>query len=157
MLLAIDPGADQGWALFDEKVLVRCGVGDFRPVIEPDFQKVAGAVLLVSVLECVVCECPTLYRGGKARPADVITLALRAGEAVGFAKGMWPNAKCEYVEPRTWKGQVPKDVHHARIFAALNDIERNVVATNLKGLAASKRHNALDAVGLGLWAAKRRV
>ena len=147
MLLAIDPGAHQGWALFNIKThrLVHCGLGivdhrDFRNVVDLD--------------RCVI-ERPTLYKGGKARPADVITLALRAGEAAGLVRAAW-GVDAEYVEPRSWKGQVPKAEHNARTWALLKDDEKDQVTVCLKGIAPSKRNNVLDAIGLGLWAVGRQ-
>lgn len=138
MLLAIDPGADTGWAYFEKKKLTKCGL---------------GAPPVVGVTE-VLIEKPTLYPRSKARSSDVITLAVRAGECGGAYGSL--GVAVEYVEPRTWKGQVPKDVHHARIWATLAQDERLVVDRAVSGLAPSKRHNVLDAVGLGLYGVGRR-
>jgi hypothetical protein len=53
------------------------------------------------------------------------------------------------VAPGSWKGQVPKKIHHARASKALNPWERDVWAT----LGPDGR----DAVALGLWACRRLV
>ncbi len=135
-LLAIDPGADTGWARFDEKRLTACGLG----------------VPLAAETRRVLIERPMIYPGGrqKARPADVIKLAVRAGEMGGqYARtaGIEP----EYIEPHTWKGSVSKDIHHARIWAKLTPAEQAIVSDAARGVAPSKRHNILDAVGIGLF------
>lgn len=89
----------------------------------------------------VVIEEPTIYPHSKARPADVMALQLKVGEL----KGRFEAAGCrvELVQPRTWKRQVPKPIHHIRIRKALTDAER--------ALVEGQRGDVLDAVGLGLW------
>ncbi len=138
MLLAIDPGADTGWARFDVATcrLEGCGLGAAAP----------------GPTSRVIVERPMIYPGGrqKARPADVIKLATRAGEAAGLyarTAGIEP----EYVEPHAWKGSVDKNISHARIWAKLTPAEQAIVSDAARGVAPSKRHNILDAVGIGLW------
>ena len=144
MLLSIDPGADAGWARFsDAGKLVACGLNE-------------GAIHAGT--SRAVIERPMIYPGGrqKARPADVITLAVRAGEWGGRVESFL-SITPEYVEPSTWKGQVPKDVHQLRIWARLAPDEQELVATAGRGVSASKRHNIVDAVGIGLWALGRKA
>lgn len=138
MLLAIDPGADSGWALFgSSRLLEKCGLG--RPT---EF----------AIAE-VVIEKPRIYPGAKqkARAEDVITLAVRAGEW----GGRYEHLKVRYVEPHGWKGAVPKEIHQPRIWAKLDAREKDIVDRACKGMAPSKRHNVIDAVGIGLWAVGR--
>lgn len=138
MLLAIDPGADSGWALFDDsKTLLECGLG--RSVITPSH---------------TVIEKPRIYPGAKqkARAEDVITLAVRAGEWGGRLEHL---STIRYVEPHQWKGSVPKEIHQPRIWAKLNDKEKSILDKACQGMAPSKRHNVIDAVGIGLWAVGR--
>jgi len=52
--------------------------------------------------------------------------------------------------PREWKGQVPKRIHQPRIIKALTDEERAEMDKDLAPYTKSLRHNALDAVGIGL-------
>lgn len=68
----------------------------------------------------------------------------------------------DFFLPIEWKGATPKSIHHERVWARLADRERMVVndafsrrGMNGKPLPASKRHNVLDAVGLGLFALGR--
>ncbi len=142
MLLAIDPGADAGWARFSGKSLVGCGLG---PPSEGPISR-------------VLIERPAIYPGGrqKARPADVIKLAVRAGEAGGqYARTRL--IEPEYIEPHAWKGSVNKEIHHARIWAKLTPAEQAVVSQAARGVAPSKRHNILDAVGIGLFGIGRKA
>jgi hypothetical protein len=138
MLLAIDPGVDQGWALFsDSKTLLGCGLG--APPSDP--------------VSRIIIERPHGH-GNKAPIRDIITLAIRAGETGGVLRefrGVTP----EYIEPATWKGSVKKKISHERIWAKLSTLEQDVVARAGGGIAASKRHNMLDAVGIGLFGVGR--
>ena len=99
-------------------------------------------------------------RGQTKNPNDVVELALNAGEWGGLYR-QW--ADVEYVFPFQWKGSVPKSIHHTRVLAKLSEAERAVADQAIsrgrsgvsKSLAtpvpASKRHNVLDAIGLGLF------
>lgn len=140
MLVAIDPGANQGWALFDlDGRLVRCGLG-------------APPAATYGVVER-----PVIYPRGqqRARPRDIITLALRAGETAGALRAAGA-CVVEYVEPRVWKrGAIKKAVSHRRIRAKLTAAELRVVAAGSKGLSASKKLDVLDAVGIGLFTVGR--
>ena len=156
MLLAIDPGLDTGWALFtDAGELVACGLGDPRM---SDRHR-------VSEIRSVVIEQPFIYpRGQTKNPNDVLALALNAGEWAGLYR-QW--AEVKYVLPFQWKGSVPKAISHSRIWGKLGDTEKTVVdlamergrscTTKALGrpIASSRRHNVLDAVGLGLFAVSR--
>jgi hypothetical protein len=142
MLLAIDPGQATGWALLNfEGRLLHCGLNT-----PPDALPAASRV---------VVERPRIYPGGRTKnPNDVLSVALNAGEWAGRyqARGF----ATEYVEPSKWKGgSVPKEISHPRIFAKLLPSEQLVLSDAGKGIAPSKRHNIIDAVGIGLWAAGR--
>jgi hypothetical protein len=136
MLLTIDPGNATGWALWRRDGLTGCGLGDPRSACDVDW------------IEEVWIESPVIYPRSKARPNDIVLLARGAGEWGGRYES---EAAVHYVEPATWKGQLPKDVHHARIWSKLNAAEQAIVNAACRGMAPSKRHNVLDAVGIGLW------
>jgi hypothetical protein len=70
-----------------------------------------------------------------------MALQLKVGELKGRFEAV--GCRVELVQPRTWKHQVPKHIHHARASKVLTDAERE--------LMASKRHDVWDAVALGLW------
>ncbi len=145
MLLAIDPGVTTGWALYSNgNQLLGCGLDDPQQC----------RWLVVSALSRVVIEQPRIYPGGRTKsPNDVLSVAVNAGEWAGRFKQQ--GCAIEYVTPSTWKGQVKKDISHARIWAKLWVGEQQIVDAAGKGMPASKRHNMLDAVGIGLWAVDR--
>lgn len=143
MLLAIDPGEHTGWALFNsDKQLVDCGLGDARK--SPKF----GPLVSVTI------EQPVIYPRMKARPNDIVTLALGAGEWAGIFR---PLAPVEYVEPSKWKGSVPKAKHQPRIWAKLTETEFAIVERAFVAgkVPKSLKNNVVDAVGIGLWKVKR--
>ena len=144
MLLAIDPGAESGWAIFDScRRLASCGLYDgdrhvTRPVVDP------GSRALI--------ESPRLRPRGEKNPNAILTLARNAGEW----GGRYEHCEVEYLAPNDWKGSLRKETSHARVWAKLDEKERGVVdayfrgAPGRNGLAPSLRHNVLDAIGLGL-------
>ncbi len=133
VLLAIDPGVHTGWALFDEKLL-GCGLGD--PPTEFALR--------------VVIEIPQVYPAHPVPPNDLITLAFLAGRYAGCAT-------CEVftVFPHQWKGNLSKEVCGARVRFRLSSEERKVV-DELK-VPVKQLHNAMDAIGIGLFALGRVI
>lgn len=145
MLLAIDPGQTSGWALFTSaRRLLACGLNDptkCRWHVPTAFSK-------------VVIERPRIYPGGRTKnPNDVLSVAINAGEWGG--RYAFQGCEIEYVEPSKWKGQTKKEIQHARDWAKLGAEEQDIVTAAGKGMPASKRHNMLDACGIGLWAVGR--
>lgn len=148
MLLAIDPGADTGWAFFDScRRLKACGLaaqvvclGD--PPLHP---------------ERVLIECPKLRPRGEKNPNAILQVARNAGEWAGH----FGTTKVEYLTPNDWKGTTSKDISNARTWAKLDTHEQGIVdaffraAPGRNGLAPSKRHNVLDAIGIGLFGVSR--
>ncbi len=137
MLLAIDPGISTGWCVLD-------ATGAIAVVGRDEFP--------IHSNRAAVIELPQVYRAGKSKgnPNNLITLAVRVGryqerlEAAGV--------KTELVLPTTWKGQVPKAVHHPRVEATLSAAERVMVSSRF-GRATDKRRNedVWDAVCLAKW------
>ena len=91
-------------------------------------------------LEVLVIERMQIYTREKSKgnPNDLIPLAMLAG-AIMVRQ---PAGTVLLPTPAQWKGQVPKDIHHARIRAKVPGLGR-----------CSK--DAMDAVGLVLWALER--
>lgn len=159
MLVAIDPGANSGWAVFANEyrgrpdqfpaVLVRCGLGwdSMRSAYGgegygPGF-----------VFDTAVIEKPRIYPGGRTKnPNDLIEVAVSAGEWAGRLSGV----SITFVTPSEWKGQVPKPIHHRRIRAQLTEAEGEVLNAGIGDYPPSKAHNIVDAVGLGLWTVGRK-
>jgi len=90
-----------------------------------------------------VSEYPQVYARGPGDPADLIELAGVVG-AVGYAIR---SMKSSSYLPRSWKGQVPKDVMCARIEGRLSPEEKAAI----RPCPTSLRHNVLDAIGVGLF------
>jgi hypothetical protein len=91
-----------------------------------------------------ISEVPQVYRVGasKGDPDDLIQLA----GVVGVFACLFHATTYTGVKPREWKGQVPKDVHHARLVKTLTPEELAMVEA---AAPPSLRHNVLDAVGIG--------
>jgi hypothetical protein len=102
-------------------------------------------------VDTLVVECPQVYRGPlqKGDPSDLIELAGVDGAIVG--KFILRAQDFVSYLPRDWKGQVPKDIHHARVEAALSKEEKACMSLP----AASLAHNVWDAVALGLFHVKK--
>lgn len=137
ILLAIDPGACAGFALFVNGELADCGL--------------VGAVDLPVTLPLMVrpdvCVVERAHQGqGKATLKDLITLSIRAG-ALAQAAGA-PDTR--FLEPGTWKGSAPKHISERRVAEALTPDEQARVLACLRAHPAALRHNALDAIGIGL-------
>jgi hypothetical protein len=155
MLVAVDPGlhncgvsiwSNDGQLL--EARLVKNTVEMSGPL---NAQPMARAVAAeVPLCDCdLVIEVPQVYPfgQGKGNPNDLIDLAAVAGACMGLAGGA-----VSYYLPRQWKGQVPKDISHARAMAQLGDVEK----TNIKLCRpAGLMHNVYDAVALGLFHVKK--
>jgi hypothetical protein len=96
------------------------------------------------------------YRGAgqKAPVDDIIKLAYRAGHAAGVL-GVKLGVTFETCTPSEWKGSVPKKIHNARVIAALSEESLRVYRACTDDIAPSLRNNVTDAIGLGLWHAKR--
>jgi hypothetical protein len=149
-LIAIDPGKHHlAWAKFLEGRLVACGLAEGEP------RELADVLEEIGARGEAVIEVPRVYpsRRWRGDPNDLIDVALTAGVAAGVLCRL--GTKIEYVRPGTWKKNVPKRIHNDRVRSALDDHERLLFETC--GVAAFKRHNVLDAIGLGLWRLGRKV
>jgi len=124
-LLAIDPGAHTGWAVFSKLQLLACGLGD--PPVEHVRQ--------------VVIELPQVYPSHPVPPNDLVTLAFLVGRYAGRAVG-----EVSTVFPHEWKGNLPKEVCAARVRSKLSPEERSVV--DACNVPAKQKHNVMDAIGL---------
>lgn len=144
MFVTIDPGLDSGWALFDVTGLRACGLGDPR----------RHRLHVIENIDDAYIELPEIRRRGKARPNDIRTLAVNAGVWKGTYQVF--GVVVHEVPPNTWKGgPVPKEISHPKIYGALREDEKLILADAGRGIAPSKRHNIIDAVGIGLWVQKR--
>lgn len=144
-LLAIDPGKCTGWALFDGATLLVCGVTSIE-----EERCTASTLLRNGEVDEFVIELPQIYRASlsKGDPNDLIKVAVEVGgwkERARARKGVAVSTP----KPLTWKGNVPKPVHHARCLAVLSEAER--VASGPVAKKNTQRENMWDAIALGLW------
>jgi len=109
------------------------------------------AICGLSAASRAVIELPEVYqlRGQKGRQSDIRDLAVVAG-AIGAVFDRL-GVPVEFVEPKAWKGQIPKDVGVRQFKHILTGDETSRVLEPRKALS----HNVWDAVGIGLWAAGR--
>jgi hypothetical protein len=158
VLVSIDPGLRHcGVAVFEYGKLIHATLVDNPIDGESDAPVWAGMTKAVHDHlannyyrpNVLVLEKPQVYVGGrgKGNPNDLISLACIVG---GLASVIYAPEKKAYL-PRIWKGQVPKEIHNTRVLAKLTDAERVV----MPDLPASKLHNVIDAVGLGLYEVER--
>src|SRR5678809_187857 len=134
MLLAIDPGVSTGWALFKGRDLFMCAQGD------PPF---------IFAVTSLIIERPQVYPKTSTKQAnDLITLAIQVGGYLARFQGV----DSMVVLPHQWKGSIPKDIHHPRIWAKLDAAEQAIVDHAWKGRSKKGVTDIMDAVGLGLYA-----
>jgi len=137
-LLSIDPGKDHcAWAWWEDGGLVECGrTGSGWSRADGVGRRARRTII----------ELPQVYQQRRWRgdPNDLIQVALTVGALEYQAQG-----DVVLVRPHQWKGSMPKDVMGRRIQGRLSEVERACVA--LCGVPASRRHDVVDAVGIGLW------
>ena len=164
-LLAFDPGlCCSGLAVFKDGRLV-----DTLLASTPTGQRdAAGAVEMLQEIRRVlkpgefapglepfwfIYERQQVYRKGRGEnvnPDDLLQLAYVNGATAALVALDYYDPDPVGYLPREWKGQVPKDKHHPRIMASLTDGEREKAEADLGRYTAHLRHNAIDAIGIGL-------
>jgi hypothetical protein len=144
VILAIDPGVDSGWAIFFQGMLVACGLGGAPKPLPERF-------------DLLIVEHPVVYPGGRTKdPNAIVKLAINAGMWMGRYESRASNT--QFIFPRDWKGTIDGDLCNRRTWAKLDDGERQVLddAVRTQKIPAKKRHNVLDAIGIGLHASGRK-
>lgn len=147
-VLSIDPGKRSlAWAFWVNGKLVKCGIiahklGPWEYHLAWMVDEVMRQIGLGTLFDMVIVELPRIYPHDRnKRPNDLIDLAAVAGACSAFLGPL------EFVHPRQWKGQTPKDISGHRTEAKLTYAEHEV----LKASGKPRNHNILDAIGLGLW------
>lgn len=150
-LLSVDPGNSTGWAFFDSKGSLQC-CGLVKCLVPASLDALAETVTSASQ---IYVEIPQVYSGPRAKgdPNDLIQVAVCAGWVIS----QYRQADLKTVKPAEWKGQEPKEITHKRVLASLSPYELAVFEQNLGKHKKSVQHNVVDAVGIGLWALKRKV
>lgn len=98
-------------------------------------------------------EVPQIYQTAqqKGPQKDLIDVTLTAGACALALLDL--GATVKFLEPREWKGQIPKPVTQRRVDKALTQKEAALISWPIK----SKAHNVYDAIHLGLKAFTRRT
>lgn len=165
-LLSVDPGIRGcGVALFENGLLARAAyVKNFidggndasycyymaREIIlytgEEDCFFKQGEILTLAV------ESPQVYTSSKGDPNDLLPLfGVNAALYTMLRTAMGSSLAFNQYLPRQWKGQMTKEVCHARIKDRLSPAESAAIEPTPKSLI----HNVFDAVGIGLYALNR--
>lgn len=145
-LTSIDPGVHSlGVACFTERVLK----GAY--FLENDQQQYLAEMVSVVEGDSVISEQMQAYAPGqqKGDQADILHVNITVGALMQHTvanKGFF-----QMVYPRTWKGNVPKEVMLNRIMSKLTEAEKKL----LPKLPKTKLHNVIDAIGIGLWKLER--
>jgi hypothetical protein len=141
MKFYFDPGGPcAGWAQFEGTNLFAAGLSRTKEKTTKARAKVHQAYLeSLGAYEFRVLSESMAFRQGrnKGNPQDLMDVNLIAGH-VGT----------DWVLPHEWKGMTPKEIHQPKILACLTPEERAIVDA-IK--PPSLRHNAIDAIGIGLW------
>lgn len=152
VILGIDPGRTTGWCFITSQGVVDCGVVQVDPHSHEVFDHP------VYQPDTVLFEHPQIYRPGES-PGDPNNLL-----GMVFQVGRWwqhygtlYRAKCSYVLPKEWKGQLLKDVCAQRVWDLLTESEQRVVSKAGSGLAKKPLLDMMDAVGIALHAAGRKL
>lgn len=157
-LLAIDPGLrTTGWACFSECpqgtwALFDVGLSRCTSRVFSDVLKVHDRQVPRLADGRVVVEKMQIYdiTKSKADPEDLVNLSILGGHLAQHGR------EATFVEPRTWKGQRPKNAMLPLLKKYLSEIEFLVMESKLAPIRAkSLLHNAHEAVGIGLWALGR--
>lgn len=157
-LLAVDPSLRcTGWAFFWDERLKACGY-----IESPSHVSRIEAVRYVfntfdtfdyfDFVDETVLEFPRIYpKGAQERrtdhvdPNDLLWVAAVAGAFAAQAN----TVKSYY--PSDWKGQSKKEKTLRLVLQACTPAERAVI----ERVTGHKRHNAVDAVGIGMYHLKR--
>lgn len=170
-LLAFDPGARHpAAALFRAGVLISAE----RITVDPSFHdlppvdrsvRVAGAAIRWAMARnaepwVLVCEHPQVYRAAKSKgdPNDLVLLATINGALAGALSMAVAQRDVGLVilspTPAEWIGQTPKSTTGDPWASARGvRIRERLSADEVQTIVVS--HDAIDAVGIGLWALGR--
>ena len=153
-LLAIDPGKDTGAARFLGDVLVDVKLFTCSgPPVERVRSISYNVAMWCETADRLACEWPQIYQRAKSKgdPNDLLPLAA----ILGGIFTDFPAAEIVLYKPAEWKGQMSKEACHEKIRKSLGASELKLLDDCLMTIPRSLRHNAMDAVGIGLKALGR--
>lgn len=146
-LMTIDPGKNLGWAVFEDGRLIETGLLEDCTLM--GVVRTLSAVCAGHRPSLAVIEIPQVYQQRllKGDPNDLVDVAVIAGAAAAV---ITPFAEPQLVRPHVWKGNRPKAIDNRHTLSVLSADEKSKIPLG------AKRHNVLDAVGMGLWKLGRR-
>lgn len=160
VLMAIDPGNCSGIAVFDKGILYDVYLHDWSKSQFVNTSKYLDP-------DELVIEIPKIYprENWKGDPNDEIKVAVIAGKFIGCFNNL-PYSRIQEVRPHQWKGSRPKKVHCLYILGLLlpkeivvleRDLKKSymVIKDEISQDKKTKTHNAIDAIGVGLWKLRR--
>lgn len=143
-IITVDPGVHFfAFARFENRVLVDCNFLATKNLFSYKHFFNFNCDMII--------EKPQIYeqRLQKGDPNDLINLAIFCGKLEVFLRLTCRKIKkLDYIYPAAWKGQTPKTIMLRRIQKKLSVYEAALV--DYLGLPKSKKHNVIDAVGIGL-------
>lgn len=133
--LFVDPAATGfSWAIFDTRQLAACGTSP-----EPHY---------LGEFDLIVLETPRNYSDFSVAHADLDRLRAVVRKVIDLN----PHKRNYTIYPSDWKGNVPKQIHHQRVLAALTQGEYYL---QLDPSSKYYNHNTADAVALGMYVVGR--
>jgi hypothetical protein len=161
-LLAIDPGKKGlGWSAWNFGELLAAGIARSpRGLHHLGEQAIALAAQVPSGADEAVVErmvqYPSRGRRDSVQRQDALANDLLDLQAIGgIVAARCVTGGIYFATPHEWKGELPKEVVILRVRNLLSEGEAKTLEGALEDIPASLRHNALEAVGLGLWRLKR--
>jgi hypothetical protein len=144
-LVAIDPGENTGGAYFVDGVLVWSGLLSLLDGAHTAMRadRLAIEVMYIHQNDLRGQSAPVVAK----RMNDLLSVNIHAGQWIRSINA----AHTRRLFPHQWKGGLDKATHQPRILDALTPDERATIPK----LAASKLHNVIDAIGIGLFALER--
>lgn len=139
LVVAVDPAARGfAWAVFVLGSCVGAGLG-----------KVPADVPVPPGRAVWCMESPRDYVGFGVAHKDLDRLRATLADLDAYARAR--GDAVEYISPGSWKGNVPKPIHHRRVLAVRTP--KDVVLAGPG--AAGYDHNVVDAFALGMYRVKR--
>ena len=155
--ISIDPGYRYlGFAVWGGDELLKAGLLKASPSSEwdrwdgqpPSFVEIGDLILNTEWSQrYAIIEFPKVYRT-TPNADSIVRLAAACGAYTGILQAA--GFQVEWVEPRAWKGTVPKDIMYKRILAKVPKSKYTVIDK-------IHDHNVVDAVGIGLWKLRQRA
>ena len=152
VILGIDPGRTTGWCFVTDRGVTECGVWACEPYSSTVFDH------NIYQPDKLVMEHPQIYRPteSKGDPNDLAGMIFEIGRFAQYY-AMTYRTSFKVIKPSEWKGQLDKDICAQRVFDMLNSNEQEVVSRCGRGLSKKPLLDMMDAVGIALFGAGRKL